>query len=421
MIAGVLGVVVLAGMARGEENWAQFRGINAQGHSDAQGLVSGLGEAEHVKWKVAIHGRAWSSPVVWGKQVWVTTATEDGKELYAVCVDRETGKIVYDLKLFDIAKPQYCIAFNTYASPTPAIEQGRIYVTFGAPGTACLDTATGKVLWTRTDFVCNHYRGAASSPVIFENLLLMHFDGSDYQYVVALDKATGKTVWKTDRSIDFKDINPATGKPKMEGDLHKAFSTPVIAQVDGKPIMLSLGSQALYTYDPRTGQELSRLEHRACHSGSAVPIVGDGVAYVCMGLSKGELCAIKLGGRGVLDEKQVMLWKIKSNVPTRNSPVLVGDLLYLVDDAGMATCLETKTGKEVWRHRLKGNFSASPLYADGKLYFFSETGYVTVIEPGREYKQISEGKMADGFMASAAVAGKALYVRTTTSLYRVEQ
>ena len=144
-----------------------------------------------------IHGRAWSSPVVLGSQVWLTTATPDGKELFAVAIDKDSGKILFDLKLFDVATPQYAHPFNTYASPTPVAEAGRVYVTFGSPGTAAIDTATGKVLWTRRDLECNHFRGAGSSPILFRDLLLMHFDGSDVQYVVALDKRTGRTVWKT--------------------------------------------------------------------------------------------------------------------------------------------------------------------------------------------------------------------------------
>ena len=183
----------------------------------------------------------------------MTTATPDGKELFAVAVAKDTGKIVFDLKLFDVPKPQFAHAFNSYASPTPAIEPGRVYVTFGSPGTAALDTATGKVLWTRRDLECNHFRGAGSSPVIFRDLLLMHFDGSDVQYVVALDKKTGKTVWKTPRSIDFQDIEP-DGKPKADGDFRKAFGTPQVVDWQGKPVFISLGSQAAYGYDPLTGR-----------------------------------------------------------------------------------------------------------------------------------------------------------------------
>ena len=223
------------------------------------------GEGKNVAWKTAVHGRAWSSPVILGNQVWMTTATPDGRELFAVALDRDSGKIVFDLKLFDVATPQYAHPFNTYASPTPVIEPGRVYVTFGSPGTAAIDTKTGKVIWERRDFECNHFRGAGSSPILFGDLLLMHFDGSDHQFVVALDKRTGKTVWRTPRSIDFQDLGP-DGKPKADGDFRKAFATPQIVMVEGRPVMVSVGSKAVYGYDPLTGKELWRVIERGSHS-----------------------------------------------------------------------------------------------------------------------------------------------------------
>jgi outer membrane protein assembly factor BamB len=220
------------------ENWPQFRGPNGDGISDARQAPLTWSETNHVKWKTPIHGKAWSSPVIWGNQIWMTTATTNGTELSVVCLDRDTGKIVRDLKLFHIDKPQYCIPFNSYASPTPVIEEGRLYATFGSPGTACIDTATGKVLWERRDFVCNHYRAAGSSPILYNGLLLMNFDGSDYQFMVALDKKDGHTVWRRDRSVDYKDLGE-DGKPQADGDYRKAFATPHVAEFDGKPVVIS--------------------------------------------------------------------------------------------------------------------------------------------------------------------------------------
>src|SRR5437867_2655752 len=164
------------------ENWPQFRGPNGDGHSTARNLPLTWSETNHVKWKTPIHGKAWSCPVIWEDRIWVTTAPEDGEQLYAVCIDRESGQVIHDLKLFDVANPQFCHSFNSYASPTPVMEAGRIYVTFGSPGTACLDSKSGKVLWERRDIECNHYRAAGSSPIIYQNLLIMNFDGSDQQF-----------------------------------------------------------------------------------------------------------------------------------------------------------------------------------------------------------------------------------------------
>lgn len=413
------------------DSWPQFRGPTGDGRSDATGLPLAWSESEHVKWKTAIHGRAWSSPVVWGNQVWVTTAAEDGTKLYAVCLDRETGKVIHDLQLFSIEKPQFAHQFNTYGSPTPVIEEGRVYVTFGSPGTACLDTQNGQVLWSRRDFVCNHYRGAGSSPILYGDLLIMNFDGSDHQYVAALNKRTGSTVWCHERSIDFKDLGP-DGLPMTEGDFRKGFSTPHVAMLDGKPVLISSGAKAHYGYVPETGEELWRVEERTSHSASTRPVAGLGLVYMLTGWSTGQLLAIRPGKDGeVIDVNQALpgtknnqlqlVWKSKRSVPKKPSLVLVDESLFTIDDNGVAGCLDARTGKELWRERIGGNYSASPVCAEGRLYFFSEEGKTTAVAAGREFNKLGESQLDDGFMASPAIAGKAFYLRTKTHLYRIEQ
>ena len=401
------------------ENWPEYRGPTGDGHSDAKGLPVTFGEGDHVKWKTAIHGKGWSSPVIWGSQIWLTTATEDGTELSALCVDKESGKVLRDDVLFRVATPQFCHKFNSYASPTPAIEEGRVYVTFGSPGTACLDTKTGKKIWERTDFVCNHYRGAGSSPILWKDLLIMNFDGSDHQFIVALDKKTGKTVWQTKRSADYGDLAP-DGTVKNEGDYRKAFGTSHVYLQDGKPVLLSSGAKAHYAYDPATGKELWRLADPEHHSAAARPVVGFGMAFISAGFSKGAVDAVKLGGSGALDPAKAVAWEIKKAAPNKPSLLLIGDLLYLFNDGGIATCVEAKTGAVVWSERFGGNCSASPIFADGRIYMGNEEGKVTVLAPGREFKVLAENKFADGFMSSPAVSGKALDLRTRTNLYRVE-
>lgn len=403
-------------------HWNQFRGPTGQGLSEAKGVPLKWSETEHVKWKTPIHGKAWSSPVIWGSQVWMTTATEDGRELFAVCVDRESGKMLHDQRLFTIAAPQYADRFNSYGSPTPVIEEGRAYLTFGSPGTACLDTKTFKVLWQRTDLVCNHFRGAGSSPTIWRNLLIMHFDGADVQYIIALDKHTGATVWKTDRSIDFQDLTPE-GKPNRDGDFRKGFSSPLVIEHEGKTYLISSASKATYCYDPATGKELWRVEDRKYHSGTVRPVFGHGLIFAATGLGKGEMWAIRPGGSGVVTDTHVV-WKVAKGAPNRPSPLLVGEWLFMLNqDGGVVTCLEAKTGNVIWSERLPGlgNYSASPVYADGRLYFCNENGQTTVIEAGATFKVLAENLLADGFMASPAVAGKALYLRSKTALYRIEE
>lgn len=406
-------------LAFASNDWPQFRGPEGTGHSDARDLPQEWSETKNIVWKTAIHDRGWSSPVIYGKQVWLTSASPDGRKLYALCLDRDTGKIIRDLKLFDVETPQYAHPFNTYASPTPVIEKGRVYITFGSPGTACIDTNSFKVLWVRRDFECNHFRGSGSSPVIFRDLLLMHFDGSDHQFVAALDKRTGKTVWQTKRSIDFQDLDK-NGKPAAEGDLRKAFSTPHVVQINGRWEMISLGAKAAYSYDPLTGKELWRVEERAQHSASTRPVLGHGMIFFPTGFSAGQLLAVRTGGNGLITDTHVA-WRVKRGVSNKPSILLIGDLIYMIGDTGIASCIDAKTGEQVWQQRIGGEYSASPVYADGKIWLFSEDGKTTVIKPSRTFEVLAENRLEQGFLASPAIAGKAFYLRTRTHLYRIEK
>jgi outer membrane protein assembly factor BamB len=410
--------LVAAAVISADAQWTQFRGSDGTGLPPSGDPPVTWAEDKNVRWKTAIHGRAWSSPIILDGQVWVSTATKDGRELSALAVDLESGKILRDLLLFKVEHPQFAHAFNSYASPTPVIEPGRVYVTFGSPGTAAIDTKSGKVLWERRDLECNHFRGAGSSPILFGDLLIMHFDGSDQQYLVGLDKRTGRTVWLTKRSIDFKDLKP-DGTIEADGDFRKAFSTPHVVMSGGDPVLVSIGSKATYGYDPRNGKELWRLEERGAHSGSTRPVPGHGLVFYPTGFPTGQLLAIRLNA--VRDAMPEVVWKVTRGVPNKPSVLLVGDLIFMVNDVGIASCIEAKTGQIVWTSRVAGTYSASPIAAAGRVYFFNEDGKTTVIEAGREFKVISENFLEDGFMASPAVAGNALVLRTRTHLYRIEE
>jgi len=410
-------------------NWPEFRGPRGDGVSVSTGLPLGWSETNGVAWKTPIHGRAWSSPVIWGKQIWLTTATPDGRELSALCVDRDSGRVLMDHKLFEIEKPQYAHPFNSYASPTPAVQEGRVYVTFGSPGTACLDTQTGRVLWERRDIECNHFRGAGSSPILDDGRIYLNFDGSDHQFVLALDQQTGKTLWRTERSIDFKDLGP-DGKPQADGDMRKAYATCRIAEFEGVSQLLSEGAKAMYAYDPLNGTELWRVEERSSQAAGTRPVVGLGLVFVPTGWSQGQVLAIHPGHHDeVLDansrEQQSagqlqIVWKSKKGVPKKPSLIFHDGLLFAIDDNGVATCWDAANGGVLWNERIGGNYSASPLLAEGRLYFFSEEGKTTVVAAGREFSKLEENRLEDGFMASPAVSGRALFLRTKTSLYRIE-
>lgn len=406
----ILACASLCSRVTAEENWPQFRGPRGAGRADSAEPPMRWSETENVRWKTAIHGKGWSSPVIWGEQIWLTTATPDGQELFAVCVDRASGRIVHDIRVFEIPKPSFCHAFNSYASPTPAIEAGRVYVHFGSAGTACLDTANGKVLWTRQDLPCDHFRGPGSSSILHEDLLIVHFDGVDQQYVVAMEKATGKTVWKRSRDIDYQTDN---------GDFKKAYATPAIVEVGGKAQVLSPGAAATWAYDPRTGQEIWRVRHGGMNV-AAPPQLGHGRVFLCTGDGGLRLLAVRPDGRGDVTATHVD-WSVNRGVPSRTTPLLVGDLLYMVQEGGIASCLVAKTGQPVWQQRLGGQFSASPIVAGGHIFFCSQEGLTHVMAAGRVAQVLDVNKLDDGFMASPAVSDGALFLRTKTHLYRIQQ
>ena len=405
-------------------DWPEFRGPSGDGHVAAIGETNLIGiplhwsETENVKWKTEIPLRGWSTPVVLGKQVWLTTATLDGHDFYGISVQADTGKIWFNEKLFHCDNPEPLgNNVNAYATPSPVIEPGRVYVHFGSYGTACVNPETGKTLWQRTDLRCRHYRGPSSSPVLFRNLLILTMDGADLQYVVALDKQTGKTVWKTDRSVAWNDEG-VPGQMAKDGDLRKAHSTPLIIYPNGAPQMLSVGAKAAYGYNPLNGKELWRV-HFPAWSAAPRPVYDQGVGFLVSGHGQTELMAVRVDGQGDVTDSHV-LWKVDSMVPRTASPIVVDGLIYLVSDDGMVSCLETASGKQVWRSRIGGTFAASPIFADGRLYFFSQQGKTTVLKPGRTLEQLAVNSLANGFMASPAVSGHALFLRTRTDLYRIE-
>jgi outer membrane protein assembly factor BamB len=410
----------------GEIGWPEFRGPWANGIAGSQdgkapvGIPLRWSESENVLWKTAIPHKGWSTPVVLEGRIWLTTATEEGHDYYVLCIDAETGKILIDRKLFHSGDPEPLgNIVNSYASPTAAIEAGRVYIHFGSYGTACLDTGTGETIWERTDLECRHYRGPGSSVVLFENLLFLTFDGADVQYLAALDKETGATVWKTDRSTIWPDLDE-DGQPLREGDFRKAFTTPLIVWSEGQPLLISPGSYCVFAYNARTGKEIWRI-HNGAYSPAPRPIASDDLLYVVTGRGAAALWALRPGMQGDVDPTQ-LVWSFEGRrVPNEPSPLLVDGLLYLLSNDGILTCLDAATGAEIWDQRIGGNYMASSIYADGRIYCFSVQGKVTVLKAGRETKVLAENNLDEGFMASPAVVGKTLYLRTKTHLYRIEE
>jgi len=422
-------VVSVAMFCAASDSWPGFRGPTGDGRSHTKNLPTKWSEKENVAWKTEVHGKGWSSPVILGKQVWLTTADEvpdkdpvpkkggppanPVKEVsfFVVCIDRDTGKVIHDVKLGTEDKPGYCHPVNSYASSTPCIEEGRLYAHFGSNGTWCVDTATGKVLWERKDLKCDHFRGAASSPVVHGDLVYLIFDGFDVQYVAALDKLTGKTVWKVDRKIKYRTDS---------GDEKKAYATPAILEISGKSQLICPSAECTIAYEPKTGAELWRVSHGGMNS-AARPVMADGLLFVTTGYPS-KLLAVKPDAKpdetGMLPKESVV-WRADKSVPSQPSVIVNGGLVFMVSDGGIVSCLEAMTGKLLWSERLDGEFSASPILANGNLYFCNRSGKTFVVPAEKTFSQPSENRLSGGFMASPAVSGEDLYLRTKTHLYRI--
>jgi outer membrane protein assembly factor BamB len=382
-------------------DWPQFRGPTGQGYSDESGLPLTWSETKNVRWKVAIPGKGWSSPVIQGDRIWLTTATEEGKSLRAISVDRNTGAIVLNVEVFHLKSLGQISPKNSYASPTPVLEGERVYVHFGAHGTACL-TQSGEIVWkTRLEYD-NGEHGAGGSPVLYENLLIVSCDGRDVQFVVALDKATGKVRWKKSR----------------EG--YQAYTTPLVVPLAAGDQVVSPGAFRAIAYDPRTGKELWQVRYGEGFSNVPRPVYGDGLVFICTGFQQPSLLAVRLDGRGDITKSHIV-WTLKRGAPLTPSPLLVGTELYLISDNGIASCVDAKTGNQYWQVRLGGNHSASPIYADGRIYFLSEEGESVVIAPGKEFKVLAQNQLDGQTLASMAVSSGSIFVRSLTHLYRLSK
>ncbi|HLF82625.1 MAG TPA: PQQ-binding-like beta-propeller repeat protein [Blastocatellia bacterium] len=381
------------------EDWPEFRGPTGQGISDEHGLPLTWSETKNIKWKVAIPGKGWSSPAILGDRIWLTTATEEGKSLRAICVDRNTGAITQNVEVFRLRSLGPMSPKNSLASPTPLLEGDRVYLHFGAHGTACI-TQTGEIVWkTRLDYD-NGQHGPGGSPVLYDNLLIVSCDGLDVQYVVALDKLTGKTKWKKLR----------------EG--YQAYTTPLVVKLPAGDQVISPGAFRAVAYEPRTGKEIWQVRYGDGFSNVPRPVYGNGLVFICTGFQEPSLMAVRVDGRGDVTKKQIA-WTLKRGAPLTPSPLLVGDELYVITDNGIATCLDAPTGKEHWKARVGGNHSASPIYADGRIYFLSEEGESVVIAPGKELKVLAKNELNGETLASMAVSGSSIFVRSRTHLYRL--
>jgi len=390
----------------GKGFWPQYRGPNGDGQANPQCDPPILwSESKNIAWRTDIAGKAWSSPVVWQDKIWLTNATNDGLSMSVLAIDRNSGKVLIDRVIFTNQETQKDYhQFNSYGSPTPVCDSQRIYVTFGAYGTAALNLKDASTLWERRDLQCNHYRGAGASPILFGNLLIFSMDGFDFQYLIALDKNTGETVWKQDRAIEYG---------TDDGDWKKAYSTPQVIQVDGKHQIISPAAKAVIAYDPANGKEIWKVRYDE-HSSAIRPLFDGKNLFISSGFSKAKLLSISPAGTGDITASHVQ-WQATRAIGCKPSPIFLGGNICSLEDRGVLTAMNPSNGEIVWQKRLGGDFSSSPVVAKNRIYCFDEQGKAHVLDAQGEV--LAENTLDAGCLASPAIVGNDLIVRTRTSLY----
>lgn len=421
------------------DSWPEFRGDNGEGLALEDSLPEKFGESDHVTWKTELPGRGWSSPVVADGVVWMTTAVEkipteeervamlkeggipankyrqlaiaSSITLRLLAVDLQSGSLRQSIELAPSVKPEAIHSVNSYASPTPVIDDDKIYCHFGTYGTFCVDRLTGKIAWSRR-LPLAHSVGPGSSPFVYKNRLILIQDGMERQYVAALDKMTGKTLWETDR-------------PEMEaptGDQKKSFCTPIaITDQSDREQLICMGSQWMVAYAPESGKEIWRCYHGKGFSVVPRPVYDpeNQTVFFCTGFGKPQLWAVKVDGTGDITDTHVQ-WVAKQGIPAKSSPLLHDGRIYVVADNGVASCLDSSNGDELWKHRIGGDHSASPVMVGGLIYFGSHEGQVTVMKPGDQAEVVAENQFDGKIMASPAIVQNSMLLRTEHAIYRIE-
>jgi outer membrane protein assembly factor BamB len=388
---------------------------------DARGVPVQWDEAsgDNIAWKIDLEGLGHSTPVIGHNRLWFTAATVDGKQQFVYAIDTQTDRIIHHKLLFENATPEKLgNKVNTYASPSCVLEDDAVYVHFGSYGTARLDPQTAAVVWQRRDLPCRHFRGPGSSPVVSQDLVILTFDGIDQQYVTALDKHSGKTVWRTDRSTDFHDLGP-DGKPKLDGDIRKAYGTPGTIDVAGRTQLISVGSRAAFGYDAATGREIWTVTHDDFNA-AAPPLFYENLAIINTGSGGANLMAVRLdeSTRGNVTDTHLKWNRTKGN-SRLCAPALNRDRIWMLTENGVLFVLDAKTGKQQAVVRLGGSFVSSPVIAGDCLYAGDEDGNTTVVRTGVPPEIVSKNRLHEGMRASPAVADGAIYLRTFHSLYKI--
>jgi outer membrane protein assembly factor BamB len=395
------------------ENWPRFRGPTGQGISSETGLPLHWSATENVAWKTEIPGQGWSSPIVWGDRVFVTSTTDEGRSCHVICVDRRTGELLWNTKVFEQPvkkkRPE-----NSYATPTPATDGERVYAVFGGGGMAAVDYH-GNVAWTchEVDFYSHH--GLAASPILVGDLVVMPYDGSS-------DGENNKVGWKIPwREAVLLAVDKDTGKVRWRGKRglsRLGHVTPNVLHENGVTQIVSGAGDCVQGFDPQTGELIWTIYSQGEGVTPSI-VIGDGLIFSCSGFEEPTIRVVRTGGQGDVTESHIA-WEQKKGVPSLASLLYVKPYLYSVTDAGVVTCFEAATGDIVWQERIGGKHSSSPIYADGKIYFLSEAeGETTVIAAGGEFKVLARNTIGEKCKASMAASQGNLFIRTERSLLRI--
>ncbi|HTI50715.1 MAG TPA: PQQ-binding-like beta-propeller repeat protein [Planctomycetaceae bacterium] len=394
------------------EDWRQFRGPTGQGHAKSTNLPIAWSPDKNVVWRSEIPGRGWSSPILLGRRIYLTTAVpkETGdapaQSLRALSLDAASGQVEWDVEVFEQPAGVGIHGKNSHASATPITDGNRIYVHFGTHGTAALDLS-GAVLWRNSELKYDPRHGNGGSPELVDDTLVVSCDGLDVQFVVALDRATGKIRWKTPRNTT--------------SDKGFSFSTPLVIDVGGVRQIVSAGSDAVIAYAPDDGREIWRVTYPGGFSVVPRPVYGQGLLFVCSGYNAPNLLAIRPDGAAGDVTATHVAWRVSKGVPNNPSPLLVDDAIYLIADNGIATCIEAKTGKQRWQKRVKGAFSASPLYADRKIFLQNEEGEgVVLAADSRAFVELGFNSLGEKSLASYAAGDESLFIRSERHLWRIQ-
>lgn len=402
--------------AQNTANWTHFRGSGMNGHAQVKTAPLHWSATENIVWKVPVKGLGWSSPVVFGEQVWLTSAAEDGKEFYTLCFDINTGNLLNEKTIFTSSEPQRIHNTNSYATPTPCIENGFVYVHYGTFGTACINTTNFEVVWKRTDMPCQHMQGPASSPILHNNLLIVHLEGTEDPYVAALDKKTGETVWKSIRPKEIYDT--------LQPVYRKSYQTPIVIEANGRELLISNASYMCFAHDVNTGEVVWTMEY-GYDSTVSQPLYWNGLVFVNSGWvfidNKPFFTrqyAIDPTGKGDVTKTHVK-WMYEDEFPQLPTPVIVDGKMYFVHDRGIASCIDAKTAQLIWKQELKGNFNSSPVYAAGNLYFFNVKGECTIVKPGNTFEMVAQNLIGETVKAVPAFVDNGMILRTDKNLYLI--